>query len=153
MSAARIFYHGVPAKLIGSVCEVPDDAPMSAVRTDIDEHFAAPSVEAILASLTTNGSDWCLKTAETIKSKSPLSTRVTFDQIRAGSALDFRDCMEMEFRLTNRFMAAPDFYEGVRAVVIEKDQVPKWQPATLADVNDGQVKAYFAPLGDAELIL
>lgn len=145
---------GVAAdEAIGSVCEVPDDAPMSVVRSDIDEHFAASSVEAILTSLAAKGSDWCLKTAETIRSKSPLSTRVTFDQIRAGRALDFRDCMAMEFRLTNRFMAAPDFYEGVRAVVIEKDQAPKWQPATLADVNDGQVKAYFASLGDAELIL
>jgi enoyl-CoA hydratase len=59
--------------------------------------------------------------------------------------------MGLEFRLTNRFMAAPDFYEGVRAVVIEKDQAPKWQPASLGAVRDDQVAAYFASLGDDEL--
>ncbi|MDF1686107.1 MAG: enoyl-CoA hydratase/isomerase family protein [Parvibaculaceae bacterium] len=136
---------------IASVHEEPEVAPLRAIRTEIDTHFGLGSVEAILSSLAAAGSEWCLKMVSTIESKSPLSTLVTFDQIRAGADLDFRACMGLEFRLTNRFMAAPDFYEGVRAVVIEKDQAPKWQPASLGAVRDDQVAAYFASLGDDEL--
>lgn len=142
-----------PDAAIGAVSQELEIAPLSAMRAEIDQHFALSSVDAVLKSLTASGSDWCLKMVSTIESKSPLSTRVTFEQIRTGADLEFRACMALEFRLTNRFMAAPNFYEGVRAVVIEKDQAPKWQPATLADVDDGQVKAYFASLGDEELTL
>lgn len=142
-----------PDAAIGAVSQELEPAPLSVLRAEIDQHFALGSVDAVLKSLTSSGSDWCLKMVSIIESKSPLSTRVTFEQIRTGADLEFRACMALEFRLTNRFMAAPNFYEGVRAVVIEKDQAPKWQPATLADVDDGQVKAYFASLGDEELVL
>ena len=59
--------------------------------------------------------------------------------------------MKLEFRLTNRFMRGHDFYEGVRAIIIDKDQSPKWKPATLEDVSAGDVDAYFATLGEDEL--
>ena len=57
----------------------------------------------------------------------------------------------LEYRLTQHVMAAHDFYEGVRAMLIDKDQKPRWQPATLAEVDDGMVDAYFAPIADREL--
>jgi enoyl-CoA hydratase/carnithine racemase len=131
--------------------QAPDEAPLSEFQGLIDAAFSADSVDAILQRLDADGSEWAIKTADTIRSKSPLSTRVAYGQIRAGSELDFEDCMSLEFRLTNRFMAAPDFYEGVRAVVIDKDQAPKWQPASLDAVTDEQVAGYFASLGENEL--
>ena len=59
--------------------------------------------------------------------------------------------LELEYRLTQHFMAAHDFYEGVRAVLIDKDQKPRWRPATLAEIDEAMIEAYFAPLGDGEL--
>ncbi len=131
--------------------QATDAAPLADLQSQIDAVFSAGSVDEILERLDADGSEWATTTAKTIRSKSPLSTRVTFDQIRAGADLDFADCMSLEFRLTNRFMAAPDFYEGVRAVVIDKDQAPKWQPGSLDVVTDEQVAGYFASLGDNEL--
>lgn len=136
---------------IAAETQAPNEAPLAELQGQIDAAFSADSVDAILQRLDTDGSEWATKTAETIRSKSPLSTRVAYGQIRAGAELDFEDCMSLEFRLTNRFMAAPDFYEGVRAVVIDKDQAPKWQPATLDAVTDRQVADYFASLGENEL--
>jgi enoyl-CoA hydratase len=136
---------------IAAEAQQTDVAALTGLQDQIDTCFSAGSVDEILARLDTDGSEWAVKTAATIRSKSPLSTRVAYGQIRAGAKLDFEDCMSLEFRLTNRFMAAPDFYEGVRAVVIDKDQAPKWQPATLSAVTEAQVAEYFAELGDNEL--
>ena len=136
---------------IAAETEATDDAPLAQLQGPIDAAFSADSVDDILQRLDADASEWATKMAETIRSKSPLSTRVAFGQIRAGAELDFEDCMSLEFRLTNRFMAAPDFYEGVRAVVIDKDQAPKWQPASLDAVTDEQVAGYFASLGENEL--
>lgn len=94
-----------------------------------------------------------MKTADAIETKSPTSTLVAFRQIRAGADLEFEDCMRLEFRLIARFIAGHDFYEGVRAVVIDKDQNPKWNPAHLADMTAADVDHYFAPLGADELTL
>ena len=66
---------------------------------------------------------------------------------------DFAAAMRMEYRLTQHFMAGHDFYEGVRAAVLDKDQAPRWQPATLADVSDEAVERYFAPLDEPDLDL
>ncbi|MDF1846447.1 MAG: enoyl-CoA hydratase/isomerase family protein [Parvibaculaceae bacterium] len=136
---------------IAAETQAIEDAPLAELQGQIDAAFSAESVDAILQRLDADGGEWATKTAETIRSKSPLSTRVAYGQIRAGAELDFEDCMSLEFRLTNRFMAAPDFYEGVRAVVIDKDQAPKWQPASLDAVTDEQVAGYFASLGENEL--
>jgi enoyl-CoA hydratase len=83
--------------------------------------------------------------------KSPTSQKIALRQIALGAGLDFDDCMRMEYRLSQHLMAGHDFFEGVRAVVIDKDQAPKWQPASLDQVSDAAVEAYFAPLGAAEL--
>jgi enoyl-CoA hydratase/carnithine racemase len=136
---------------IAAEAQQTETAPLSGQQAQIDACFGAEGVDAILERLEADGSDWAAKTADTIRSKSPLSTRVAYEQIRAGAKLDFEDCMALEFRLTNRFMAAPDFYEGVRAVVIDKDQAPKWDPATLDAVTDDQVAGYFASLDGNEL--
>lgn len=128
------------------------EAPLAAHLDKINNCFGKDSVADILKSLEVDGGEWATKAAKTIRTKSPLSTRVAYRQIRAGAELDFEDCMALEFRLTNRFMSAPDFYEGVRAVVIDKDQAPKWIPPTLDAVTDEMVDRCFAPLGAGEIV-
>jgi enoyl-CoA hydratase len=138
---------------IAAVAQKTDEAPLAARHADIDRIFAGPSVEAILSALDSAGSEWAADTAKTIRAKSPIATKLAFRQIREGKKLDFDDCMRMEFRMVNRVVAGKDFYEGVRATIIDKDQAPKWQPARLEDVSDKDIDAYFAPLGDRELKL
>ncbi|MEQ9145026.1 MAG: enoyl-CoA hydratase/isomerase family protein [Parvibaculaceae bacterium] len=137
---------------IAAEADKPGNAPLKQRASEIDNIFSAASVEAILKRLDASGDEWAVETAATIRSKSPLSTRVAYAQIRLGASLDFEECMALEFRLTNRFMRGHDFYEGVRAVVIDKDQKPAWEPASLDEVRQEMVDGYFASLGDDELI-
>ncbi len=127
--------------------------PLAAHREEIDRIFSAGSVEEILDRLDAGESAWAVDAAKTIRAKSPTATKLAFRQIREGKALAFDDCMRMEFRMVSRVVAGHDFYEGVRATIIDKDQAPKWQPARLEDVSDKDIDAYFAPLGDRELKL
>jgi len=129
----------------------PGEASLASLRAEIDRHFSRGSVAGILLSLKQDGSAWALKTAASIEAKSPLSSLVAFRQMREGKHLSFEQAMRMEFRLASRFMQGHDFFEGVRAVVIDKDQKPNWQPALLADVSEAELGTYFAPLGPNEL--
>ena len=72
--------------------------------------------------------------------------KITLEQMRRGAGLSLPDCYKMELRMALRCMEAPDFYEGVRAVLVDKDNKPAWSPATLADVSPAAVDAYFTPL-------
>jgi len=126
----------------------PGFAPLGQVQGEIDRHFAGGSVAAILESLDADQGEWATKQATTMRMKSPLSQRLTYRQMREGAKLEFEDCMGLEYRLVNRIFEGHDFYEGIRAVVIEKDHEPNWQPATLDEVTDDMVDAYFAPLED-----
>ncbi len=117
----------------------------------IDRHFAHGTVEAIVASLESDASLFAVETLKALNTKSPTSLKVTFRQLREGRHRGFEECMQLEFRLTNRFMRGHDFYEGVRAVIVEKDNAPKWKPATLADIKSEDVLAYFAALPRGDL--
>jgi len=135
------------------VADTVPDAYLIAHRAKIDAIFGANSVDDILAALDADHTDWSDDTATVIRAKSPIATNLAFRQIREGKSLDFDDCMRMEFRMVTRVIAGHDFYEGVRATIIDKDGAPKWQPATLAQLNDADIDAYFAPLGEHELPL
>jgi enoyl-CoA hydratase len=125
------------------------EPPLAEYRERIDRCFAADGVEGILANLDAEGTAWAQETASVLRRKSPTSLKVTMRQLRVGRELTgFADAMRMEYRLARHFMAAPDFYEGVRAAVIDKDQAPRWQPGSLAEVSDELVAGYFEPLGD-----
>jgi enoyl-CoA hydratase len=170
--ATGIATHMVPASghelLIQTLCE--GDAPLeqaltrAAVRPSeqsrvmglrplIDRHFVGGSVEDIQASLADDKSLFASETLKALQTKSPTSLKVTYRQIREGAKLGFEECMRLEFRLTNRFMAGHDFYEGVRALIIDKDQAPKWNPARLEDVSDAALDSYFEPLPKGDLDL
>jgi len=136
---------------VQSMHQSPGEANLTGLRADIDQHFSKDSVEDILASLQQDASDWAEKTASLIKTKSPLSTLIAFRQLREGKHLSFDEAMRMEFRLASRFMRGHDFFEGVRAIVIDKDQKPAWRPAELADVSEAELDGYFTPLGPNEL--
>ncbi|MCF8471074.1 MAG: enoyl-CoA hydratase/isomerase family protein [Parvibaculum sp.] len=143
---------GAPVReALGEVVEEEGHAPLVDIQGDIDTHFGMDSVADILASLRADGGEWAMKTADTIETKSPTSTLVAFRQVNEGERLGFEDCMKLEYRLINSFVKGHDFYEGVRAVVIDKDQAPKWKPATLAEMSASDVDGYFEPLGDDEL--
>ncbi len=96
---------------------------------------------------------WAAQTRAGLLTKSPTSLKVTLRQLILGRGFDVEQALALEYRLTQHFMMAHDFYEGVRAVLIDKDQNPHWQPAALAEIDDAMVEAYFAPLGDGELRL
>jgi enoyl-CoA hydratase len=125
--------------------------------TAIERLFSGASVEAILAMLDaeTNGDHaaFASEAAAAIRTKSPTSLKLAFEQIRRGAAVDFDECLRIELRLDARILDGRDYYEGVRAVVIDKDNAPRWQPARLEDVSEAEVAAYFAPLGSGELRL
>ena len=129
------------------------EAPLIEPAGDIQRIFAGASVEAILSTLDSDGSEWARYVAKTLRTKSPTSLKLAYRQIREGAKRDFDDCMRMEFRIVSRIITGHDFFEGVRATIIDKDGAPKWQPADLAGVTDAEIDAYFAPLGEDELKL
>jgi len=124
----------------------PGPDKLAAHRAEIDRCFSATSVEAILARLAAEGSAWADETAQIIGSKSPTSLKVTFRQLRTGPGLQrFEDVMQMEYRIADRCFRGHDLFEGIRAVVIDKDGAPRWSPAELAGVGETDVDEYFAP--------
>ena len=136
---------------LAALAQDAGEPPLAACRAAIDLHFSKGSVAEIIASLSDDGSEWARKTVDVLASKSPTSLLVTYRQIREGAKLSFEDCMKLEFRLTNRFMRGHDFYEGVRAIIIDKDQKPAWRPATLDGVGAEEVDRYFSSLAEDEL--
>lgn len=142
----------VEAALSG-LADDPGTPPLAEHRAGIDRHFSESSVAAIVGSLEADGGEWALKVAATLSTKSPTSLLVAYRQMREGAKLSFEECMKLEFRLTNRFMRGHDFYEGVRAIIIDKDQKPKWEPAAIGDVSAAEIERYFSSLGDGELDL
>jgi enoyl-CoA hydratase len=137
--------------VLGPAAVDPGAAPLEVHRSVIAECFSADSVAGILARLDAQSSAFARKTAATIRTKSPTSLVIAFEQMRRGFALSFEDAMKTEFRIVSRICEGHDFYEGVRATIIDKDAAPRWQPATLEGVTPAMVEAHFAPLDSAEL--
>jgi enoyl-CoA hydratase len=138
-------------ELLHRFAEPPQPASLPALRAEIDDCFGESSVERILSELERHDTEFAQDTAAILRQKSPTSLKVTLRQLRAGRHLGFEDCMRLEYRLACRFMQAQDFFEGVRAVVIDKDNEPAWRPDSLEAVSEAAVAAYFAPLPDGEL--
>jgi enoyl-CoA hydratase len=121
-------------------------------RGAIDRLFKADRVEQILAVLdgaaAGDGTDaaFAAAAAALIRTKSPTSLKIALAQVRRGRALEFDECMRTEFRIVSRVVRGHDFYEGVRAVIVDKDQTPRWQPPALEAVGDAEVERHFAPI-------
>jgi enoyl-CoA hydratase len=141
--------------LLAAFAEPAGEGPIVARRQAIDRHFAGHTVEDILASLdsaTGDEAQWSRALAATIRAKSPLSLKIALAQVRRGRHWTFEDCMRAEFRIVSRIIGGEDFYEGVRAVIVDKDNSPHWRPETLAEVGASDVERHFAPV-DRELAL
>ncbi|MFI4960042.1 MAG: enoyl-CoA hydratase/isomerase family protein [Hyphomicrobiales bacterium] len=142
--------------LLAAFAEPAGEGAILARRGAIDRLFAGGRIEDILAALECEAGDeaeWARKTAATIRTKSPLSLKLALAQVRRGKAWDFEMCMRAEFRIVSRVIHGHDFYEGVRAVIVDKDNEPRWQPATLAEVSEAEVERHFASRGADELVL
>jgi enoyl-CoA hydratase len=145
--------------VLAGFATAPGEAPIAARRPAIDRLFARDRVEDVLAALDaeavsgSHDASWAAAIAATIRTKSPLSLKIALRQMRLGPSLTFPACMRTEFRIVSRIVHGHDFYEGVRAVIVDKDNAPRWQPAELGGVSAADVDRHFAPLGEAELDL
>lgn len=136
---------------LAAFAQTPEPETPASDWEAIDHHFSKGTLTEVMQSLSEAKGELEAGLAKTIAKRSPTSVKVAFREIVEGRALSMRDCMNMEFRILNRMLAGRDFYEGIRAAVIDKDNAPTWQPAALDEVSDAAVDAYFAPLGDREL--
>ena len=136
--------------VLAAFAEPVEQGPIFARRTAIDRLFVGDRVEDILQRLDREGgahAEWARATAANIRNKAPLSLKLALAQIRRGKQWDFATCMQAEFRIVSRVIRGHDFYEGVRSVIIDKDNRPRWKPASLEDVTDAEVERHFADLG------
>lgn len=109
----------------------------------INHYFCADSVKEIMMRLQKSDDPWALNQASTLLKKSPLSLEVTFAQFNKARSLSLADCLKMDYCLVGHFMDDNDFYEGIRALLIDKDKAPHWHPHDLDAITAGVVANYF----------
>ncbi|MFL9842480.1 enoyl-CoA hydratase/isomerase family protein [Sphingomonas sp. ST-64] len=123
------------------------DAKIEAHRTDIDRLFASDTLEDILAALASDGGEWAARQLMTLGGKSPQSMKVSLKLLLDGATMPtFEDEMRQEFAVACRVVQRHDFIEGVRALIVDKDNAPRWNPATPDGVSDHLIDQIFAPL-------
>jgi enoyl-CoA hydratase/carnithine racemase len=158
----RAAINGVIQKLAGVDLPPP---PLAAIRPAIDQHFAAASVPALLESLEGESRpqfvEWARQTVDLINTRSPTMLAVTLEQLRRGKSMTLAECLRMELGLVHHCFIQGDFIEGVRAMIIDKDNAPVWRPQHIEEVNHASVEAMFAdpwagathPLADLEGVI
>lgn len=133
---------------------IPVEPPAARIAGNaerIDRLFASDELEAIIAALEADGSEWAAKERKAVTEKSPTTAKVALRQFAEGAArTDFADEMRAEYRLAARMMLRPDFAEGVRAVLVDKTGAASWNPATPEGVTPAMLDAIFAPLPEGE---
>lgn len=127
----------------------PAEAPISAHRAAIDRHFAAADMPAIEQSLVADASEWAKATLAALHQQSPLMMAVTLEQVRRARAMNLADDLRMERDLVRHCFhlrpgTASETVEGIRALAVDKDHAPRWNPATMAEVTPGMVAPFFA---------
>lgn len=145
---------GDAARLVDGVVSAIEDAPEAAAiaahMEEIDACFGADSAEAVIERLRGRGSDFAGTTLGQLSQKAPLSIALAYRQLVEGRGLDFDAVMVREYRIVQACLAAPDFYEGIRALLIDKDKQPVWTPADISEVDEAALSRYFdePPTGD-----
>ncbi|MGH7024961.1 MAG: enoyl-CoA hydratase/isomerase family protein [Caulobacteraceae bacterium] len=125
----------------------PGPSPIAGHRDAIDALFDHDTVEAIFDALEADGSEWAAAQLAILKTKSPLSMKTALRELREGASMtSFADEMVQEMRIAARIVVSHDFAEGVRAVIVDKDNAPHWHPPRLEGVTDQLLDAVFAPL-------
>ncbi len=135
----------------------PGPAPLALLQGVIDRTFCGGSVEAILDALEREERDagafalWAREARARLLAKSPSSLKITLRQLEIGRGFEIEEALSLEYRMVRHVLEAHDFYEGVRAVVIDKDAKPSWRPGSLAEIDEKGVQSYFATIGEEEL--
>lgn len=123
------------------------DSGLKALQPAICEHFALPDVPSIYAALAAEQrpawQGWAEATLEVLESRSPLAVCMTYELLRRGQRLNLADCFALELHLDRQWFARGDIMEGVRALIIDKDQAPRWDPPRLEDISTEMVQTFF----------
>jgi enoyl-CoA hydratase len=139
------------AGILGDLSVTPPPAKITGNIDKINKHFASDSLEDILHSLESDDSDWAVKERDTLGTKSPQSCKVALRQLKEGGAMsDFASQMKQEYAIGARVVSKHDFIEGVRALIIDKDNRPVWNPATPEEMSNQMLAAIFKPLPEDE---
>lgn len=159
MKYAGLATHCVPAARIAELvaCLIRGEEPAHALaafsvdcgksqlgenRDVIDRVFGAESIEKILIGLTAE-KDWGKEMTQLLRARSPTSLRLVHRQLSEGASRDLEGCLEMELEITAKLLKGHDFYEGVRAALVDKDQTPHWSPATIEEVDVKKIDHFF----------
>jgi enoyl-CoA hydratase len=138
--------HASVTEIISEFSNKPIGSALEDASNELEHCFSAATIESLLERLQTAEHPICVQALSALQKKSPTSLKVTLTALIHGKNMDFDECMRQEFRLVSRFLLAHDFIEGIRALIIDKDQTPIWQPKTLSDVSTHTIEDYFAPL-------
>jgi enoyl-CoA hydratase len=148
----RIAEH--PDRIAGILAELSVEPPPARIEGNamrIAKLFASDSYEKILAALEADGGEWAQKELATLSTKSPQTCKIALRELaRSAKLTDFAGEMRMEYRIASRVLTRPDFAEGVRAVIVDKTNDPRWDPARPEDVSNALLDAIFAPLPEGE---
>jgi enoyl-CoA hydratase len=136
-----------PQGVLAALAVTPPEPRIAAHAASIAKHFASNRLEDIVASLEVDDGEWAAKELATLRLKSPQACKVSLRQLAEAAKLDsFAENMALEYRIAARTLMLPDFAEGVRAVLVDKDNAPKWNPATPEGVTEDSLDAIFAAL-------
>jgi enoyl-CoA hydratase/carnithine racemase len=147
IGAADAIHCGLADHYVGAEPLVPGE--VERMRAAIDRHFSAPTVEAIVASLRAEHGpgclEWAARTRSALDRASPTMLKVALEQVRRGRGLTLAECFRMELGLIHAAFEHGEYVEGIRARLVDKDDAPRWEPATLAEVGEATVAGFFAP--------
>jgi enoyl-CoA hydratase len=153
--AALDWTKGNPAQQVDAViagfAADAGEARLPALQSAIDRCFAGGSVEAIVAALRQERAPWAEEALAAISRASPISLKITFRQLMLGRGMSVEEALTLEYRMTQHVMAGHDFFEGIRALLVDKDNQPHWDHSSLAAVSEAEVARYFESLGVREL--
>lgn len=130
--------------------EPPKGTEFEQILEKIDKCFDGDSVEEIIDNLHLDGSDWAMETVKILNRCSPTSLKVCHRELKLGENLPLHECLKMEYRMAIHHVAKSDFHEGVRALLIDRDNKPNFEPKTLHEVTEEQVERFFKPLPDGD---
>ena len=121
----------------------PASSRLAGMRESIEHHFSGNAINELMASLSADSSEFAAKTLETMRKRSPLMMCVTLSQLRRAATMTIGDCLRMERTMVRRCFEHGEVIEGVRALAVDKDHAPKWNPTTLAEVTPAMVERFF----------
>lgn len=155
----RLASTGVAGTLESLSQTPPPSDKIENLRSLANACFDCPTLTEVLCRLEQSAasasglSELANETLEKIRQRSPTSLAVTFEQLQRGRGMSLRECLAMEYRMSQACMQGHDFYEGIRAQLIDKDHSPRWSPATLSDLDSHLIARHFEGLGERELKL